>query len=247
MKRVITVLVVVGWLCAPALSDWRPGDPHKMHFPQLPDPTGWDVNATAPKVLADDWECSATGWITGLHWWGSWKDIDGDLIGDQGTIVSFNLSIHDNIPGPGFSRPGNLLWEREITNFQPVPIDPPTQQGWYDPNTGQFNMPDHSNYFQYNLFLDPMDWFWQDAGTIYWLNISARVLETDRFWGWKSSQDHFMDDAVMGHLPGGPPWVELFEPPMFMQSLDLAFVVTPEPASLLLLAIGGATMLRRRR
>ena len=24
-----------------ALADWDPGDGHKMHFPQLPDPLGW--------------------------------------------------------------------------------------------------------------------------------------------------------------------------------------------------------------
>jgi hypothetical protein len=34
---------------------------HKMHFPQKPDPTGADVFFNPPRVLADDWRCSASG------------------------------------------------------------------------------------------------------------------------------------------------------------------------------------------
>ena len=50
------------------------GEPveHKMHFPQLPDEDGWDVNAT-DMCLADDWECSETGYVTDVHFWGSWE------------------------------------------------------------------------------------------------------------------------------------------------------------------------------
>ena len=44
-----------------AVADWTPADGHKMHFPQLPDANGWDVLATNPKILADDWTCSSTG------------------------------------------------------------------------------------------------------------------------------------------------------------------------------------------
>jgi hypothetical protein len=49
---------------------------HKMHFPQLPDPTGWDVKAGC---LEDDWECSETGYVTDIHFWGSWH---GDMVED---------------------------------------------------------------------------------------------------------------------------------------------------------------------
>ena len=52
---------------------WRPGDRHKMHFPQLPDESGWDVRATRPVVLGDDWRCSETGWVKDIHFWGSWQ------------------------------------------------------------------------------------------------------------------------------------------------------------------------------
>ena len=26
------------------MADWVPADGHKMHYPQLPDEAGWDVN-----------------------------------------------------------------------------------------------------------------------------------------------------------------------------------------------------------
>ncbi len=50
---------------------------HKMHWPQLPDPNGWDVRACfgpdgKQKVLADDFRCTSNGLITEITFWGSW-------------------------------------------------------------------------------------------------------------------------------------------------------------------------------
>jgi hypothetical protein len=45
-----------------------------MHFPQLPDSTGWDVKASGGICLADDWQCSETGYVGDIHFWGSWKN-----------------------------------------------------------------------------------------------------------------------------------------------------------------------------
>jgi len=125
-------------------ADWDPGDPYKMHYPQMPDPQGWDVYAVAPKVLADDWMCNATGPVSDVHLWGSWRQ---DFIGK---IVNVHLSIHSNllpdtqIP---FSRPGDLLWERDFGRDQ-FSIRPygTGEQGWYNPNIPAWNRPDHSMY-----------------------------------------------------------------------------------------------------
>ena len=68
-------------------------------------------------------------------------------------------------------------------------------------------------------------------------------------WGWKTSgSPQFMDDAVWGDdFAGGvTEWNELVDP-QTGQSLDLAFVITPEPTSMALLGLGGLAVLRRRR
>jgi hypothetical protein len=203
---------------------WNPEDPHKMHFPQLPDEAGWDVNGTWPTLLADDWMCSDSGWVKDIHFWGSW------MHGFTGQIDFFHFRIFSDIPAQqsptGYSIPGDILWEYQTQNFGIVPINPPVPEGWYDPVTGQFFPDDHIQFFQYNVYLDSLDWFRQDEGTIYWLSITANVLTPETQWGWKSSIEHWNDDAVWSG--GEPPyfWTDIFEPPDFLQSLDLAFVIT---------------------
>ena len=227
MKRLIPLLCIAV-LAGPVLADWEPADGHKMHFPQLPDEDGWDVNATWPVVLADDWECSRSGWVKDIHFWGSWKG------GVEGVITSFKLSIHADIPdpdgsGPLYSMPGELLWEQEVLfeNVDVVGIDPPVMEGWYNPDTEQVLPNDHQAYFQYNIhFPETQDLFKQKKGTIYWLKISAVVVSGE--WGWKSSVNHWNDDAVWAVDPTYD-WVDLYEPEAFTQSLDLAFVITGDP------------------
>ncbi|MBI4717150.1 MAG: hypothetical protein HY763_05040 [Planctomycetes bacterium] len=227
---IAAALPLLPFLLPASLADWQPSDGHKMHFPQLPDEEGWDVNATQPAILADDWRCSETGLITDIHFWGSWRDLNGDGIGDVGQILQFVISIHADIPvGPGipYSRPGPTLREWYISQFTPVPIDPPTLEAWYDPLTGQVIPNDHDAYFQYNIVNIPalvQDPFVQQQGTIYWLNISAILADPiNTQWGWKSSRDHFNDDAVWATW-GNLNWIDLYEPPRYNEfggSMDM--------------------------
>ncbi len=202
------------------VADWNEDDGHKMHYPQLPDPVGWDVYATQglasdyPDVVcADDWTCSETGWVMDIHFWGSWK---GDVVGE---IRYFDLAIAKNIPADPpeipYSRPGEIIWERKIAEYS---IRGPFEgdQGWYCEPMGEILYPDHKNYYQYNVFLTEDDWFWQDAQRTYWLLISANVSKAaagadQAFWGWKSSRDHYLDDAVFSVLPTYD-WIDLYEP-----------------------------------
>jgi hypothetical protein len=160
-------------------------------------------------VLADDWRCSETGWVKDIHWWGSWKD------GSETDIDYFVLSIHDDIPAAtsptGYSMPGATLWEREVWDFNPIALDPPSEEGWYNPRTDEVLPLNHQRYYQYNVYLDTVDWFWQNSGRIYWLNISAVFDETIYQWGWKSSINHWNDDAVWAEW-GDLNWVEMYEP-----------------------------------
>ncbi|TFH58912.1 MAG: hypothetical protein E4G91_09210, partial [Candidatus Zixiibacteriota bacterium] len=211
-----------------ANGDWDVGDDHKMHFPQLPNVNGWDVNATQPVVLADDWRCSETGWVKDVHFWGSWRH------GDPGQILYFVLSIHEDIPvGPGipYSRPGTTLWEADVTEFvTAAPIIPPGPEGWYDPaNEIIYPQGDHMEYFGYNVYLPEHQWFWQEEGRIYWLNISAVVADPiNTQWGWKSTLNRWNDDGVWAQWDDLS-WMEIREPVDFDSSLNLAFVITGGP------------------
>ena len=75
MKKAIVVLAVAVLFGPAALADWDEGDPHKMHYPQLPDPNGWDVEISSwSHEIADDWMCSASGPVDDLHFWYSTMD-----------------------------------------------------------------------------------------------------------------------------------------------------------------------------
>lgn len=223
-------------LAAPALADWDPNDGHKMHYPQLPDPLGLDISFRSPQVLADDWRCSWTGPVDDIHFWFS-------ALGD-GPVVIYNVhvSIHANIPeSPDnpFSRPGALLWQRDYgpdeVTWRPAGMGP---QGWYVPENGYYQPLDHYNYYQMNI-TEIDDPFYQYYGQVYWLDISISSLVP---LGWKTSgSPQFMDTAVWGILPE-PEWQPVYDPryPGSNTRLDLAFVITPEPGALLLLALLGA-------
>lgn len=262
MKKILFVLVAIAFLSVTATADWFPGDGFKMHFPQMPNEEGYNVNATSPLTLGDDWQCTETGPVSDIHFWGSWME------GIPGEIISFNIAIYSDFPdpdgpGPFYSHPELMLWQQEFMAGQFIERhiipDPQLFEGWYDPPTSFNVYPDHDNYFQYNItnITEP---FIQNAGEIYWLVISANVVDPIlTHWGWKSSLDHFNDDAVWGEPPFIE-WYELYEPPDFTVSMDLAFVITTEPEAiptlnewgmiilaLLLLAAGTIAVIRRRR
>jgi len=221
-----------------SVADWDPEDEHKMHFPQLPDPYGWDIYATSflPQlpnthniVLADDFECSETGYIKDIHFWGSWKlcivgEIDYFVIGVAEDLATDSQEIP-------YSRPGETLIKWEIHDWAESPVDTSDIQGWYEPHNDYWNEFDHSNYFQYNVFLDEEDWFYQEEGTFYWLFITAYVKQANPglpqpLWGWKTSDvslypepymgKHYRDDAVWNYWTpySQSDWVDIFEPPI---------------------------------
>lgn len=262
MRGMVGLLAVVACAAAPALADWNVGDPHKMHFPQLPDQYGIDVNFRSPIVLADDWKCSETGPVTDIHFWFSaqndWFDISQPLTSQ---IFNIHTSIHGDIPAdPGdptsYSRPIDpAYWERDFAPTQPeVKIRrwlPDGDQAWYDPTIPMFVPADHFKIYQVNITGIPNP-FTQQQGTIYWLDLSISSVQP---LGWKTADTakypapytgkHYLDDAVW-RAPGAA-WTPLYDPrdPAQHVSLDLAFVITPEPAAALLL-LAGALCVRRR-
>ncbi len=234
---VLALLVVV----APALADWDPGQSHK--WVQLPDlsPMGCDVNSTNPYLLADDFLCTATGPITDIHLWGSWYH-DYLPFGMDPTAVLFTLSIHADIPAwespTGYSMPGAVLWWRQFEpgEFAARLYQPGLEEGWIEPPDIYEPLGD-TQCWQYNFFIDPGQAFIQEGSTVtpvvYWLDVQAQPLDQSAHFGWKTSVDHWNDDATWAYGPepyqGG--WNELRYPlghPYFPESIDLAFVITTE-------------------
>ncbi len=243
-----------------ALADWDPGDGHKMHFPQLPDEDGWDVRFH-DWWLADDWTCSKTGLVEDIHFWVSFQGYSDNVMPyNPGPI---NVEIRDNLEPDaqfGYSRPGAFLWGAQITKYTTRWAGSATgvAQGWLDPGTGQWNHPDHSSYFQINI--DEIDApFGQDEGTVYWLLLQfpQQSEVTALEMGWKTADvdqypdpytgQHYIDDAVWGAPDNWTPLIDPRSSTGPQISLDLAFVITPEPTTMTLLGLGGLMLLKRRR
>jgi hypothetical protein len=280
MKIVLTLIVMVGFslfLVAPAQADWNVGDPAK--YVQLPDlsPTGLDVNATwldtgsvpptpvypFQKVVADDFPCTMTGPITGIHIWGSWLN---DAVNPNTT---FHLSIHADVPANSangtYSYPGAVLWSQDFTPTQYVArLYATAQEQFYDPNQNLIIGTD-TQVWQYNFSIPTTAAFVQ-TGTaavpmVYWLDVQAVVpaaTGTTDVFGWKTSLTHWGDDAVYadtsaplsaGGVLTGPAAAPVFWNDMHYlagttyggQSIDQAFVITttvPEPGTLVLFGAG---------
>lgn len=232
------ILLVCAMICTSSVqADWDVGDGHKMHYPQLPNPTGWDVSfgneyvaPGAVLVLADDFLCTASGPITNIHIWISFK---GDT---EVTIDTVHLSIHNDIPTNQspfeYSVPDvPALWETDLGpgQFMLRPYETGDQK-WYDPMDPPIvPVPDHQWTYQINCPIDANP-FVQEEGTTYWLDVEITWSPLmDPFMegvGWKTSTEHWNDDAVWAIAPvmNILDWNELRDP-FTMESLDLAFVI----------------------
>jgi hypothetical protein len=246
MKYVFAALIAVValmFLAAPATADWQPGDPYKMHFPQLPDPNGWDVNFESPKVLADDWECIESGRVRDIHFWFSAENNELPTVPlkVRATIYENRLAGEDDLD---YSHPGKLLWGPII--FTPtIRLAGTGQQGFFDPNYPERTYPPHFQFWQANIEQIERA-FVQTAGNIYWLGLTVVQPVGDPenpMLGWKTTLETmgFMDDAVFGHLPAagvGEPtdWREVWINDV---SRHLAFVITPEPGTVVMLLGAG--------
>ncbi len=251
MKKLITICSVVAMILATsgvANAHWDSNMPYKMHYPQLPDPYGWDVSFSNGIALADDWQCSESGPVNDIHFWVSFK---GGFVPPENFVgPTFNVVIFADIPAQDEipSHPGDLLWEQTFEDGQYEGDYAGTgSQGWFDPATGDAIPNDHTDYFQVNIdsIVNP---FIQEKGIIYWLGIQMLSQPTDYEIGWKTSiSSHFMDDAVWMTATGGGELIYPEIDPRYPDSIDLAFVITPEPATICLLTIGSLAFIGKKK
>ncbi len=207
---ILVCMLLIG-VTGTAFADWQEGEPFKMHFPQLPDPNGYDVD-WGNWALGDDWKCIETGNVDDIHFWISW------FFDDPMTIQFIDVSIWSNVPeGPGgYSIPGQMLWQRMITDFIVAgPWD--GNQLWYMP-WGEIIPQPHQLYWQINIKEIP-DPFKQIEGEIYWLVIKM-PFEVPQLVGWKTTKNYFMDHAV---------WLEPTGTWSMIDGIDFAFVITEHP------------------
>ena len=195
------------------MADWDEGEEFKMHFPQLPDPTGFDVD-WGFGALGDDWQCIETGTVDDIHFWISW------FTDDPMDIPFIDVSIWSNNPqGPGgWSEPDQLLWQRtfQLGEFV-MRYYGDGNQLWMLP-WGEIIPQPHVGIYQINI-IDITEPFNQIEGEIYWLVIEM-PWAYDLLVGWKTSKDWFMDHPVWQSEPGM--WT-------MIDGIEFAFVITGEP------------------
>jgi hypothetical protein len=209
---------------------------------QLPDlsPQGIDINDTTnlpppnPFLLADDFRCTTTGFLTNITVWGSWRY---DEFMNNPSNVVFTLSIHSDIPSnpPPFSMPGPTLWWRTFgpSQYTCTVYATNLNEGWMDP-PGAYNPNSDWTCYQY-VFNIPTNLAFRQLGApatpiVYWLDVQANVIggEQGFKFGWKTSITNWNDAAVwqMAVEPYNGPWNPLTYPPMHPyanSNIDLAF------------------------
>jgi hypothetical protein len=191
-----------------------------------------------PRLLADDFNCTQTGPITKVTIWGSWKD------DKKGVIDSIHLSIHSDKPdpdgseGPEYSEPNELLWSRDFSSaeFTEIPIDKYVEEWWWDPYMQMTPYwPGDHQIWQYDINIPYYEAFVQQGDPnhpiVYWLDayVDINMIESppEAEFGWKTSSQHWNDDAVRWDNENSE-WAELRYPsphPYCPNSVDLAFAI----------------------
>ena len=253
MKKYIFTIISLLFASSIAIADWEPN--YKMHWPQLPDlsPTGVDVD-NMNTALGDDFKCVESGPISDIHIWGSFAD---DILPSAGVdSLTFKLSIYSDIPAgqqEPWSMPGVELWSEvfEAGQYKTRLVADKSVEDWYDPATGLYLNDNHLQAYQFNFYTD--DPFIQEYCNIYWLVAEILTDNPDFTFGWKTTTVECVDlrwgDDAAWLSPTGQ-WLPMTYPlghEFAGQTLDLAFVITPEPTTICLLGIGGLALLRRKR
>ena len=161
--------------------------------------------------------------------------------------MTYTLCIREDIPASrsptGYSMPGKVLWRKEFGRGELAvePIQGQTQS-YYSPANQTFERSNHLMVYKYTFDIDPAEAFRQTGTpshpTVYWLTAQGQVVHAPGSvatrLGWKTSLDHWNDDAVWVEAQesySGSSWGELRYPkehPLGSRSIDLAFEIETE-------------------
>jgi len=204
--------------------------PQQTNTLLLPDLTtnGVDVLATAgtgSQMVADNFQTTTNGPITGVSVWGSWSN---DVVNPSAsfelkfwTHVSTNYSL--------IARPGWQAWRElfpagtytaTLVSITNVP------EQFYDPSRSNL-FPDTSIY-RYDFTIPPYSAFYQYSSNIYWISITSYNTTNVTFFGWKSSATNSALNipATWSQSLVGPHWTALRYPsshPKAGQNMNMAF------------------------
>ncbi len=254
MKRIarsflIGILALV--LGPAALADWD----HPVKWDQLePDAGLWGmvsyIGGEDNVLVADDFQCSETGWITDIEFNG-WT-----VVGAVG-IESFRITFWSDVPETfnEASHPG----EEPLATITVGEVDPSDTfgLGWQklDEYTYKINLPKDV-------------WFRQKEGEIYWIGIQAVMGGTGSFnWIFRDRNACMWNDDAVYSPTGSAPWqhfgwpdagpdgepapYDMKLPDDWDKSADMSFSLSgipiPEPASIALVALGGLAFAFRRK
>ena len=218
-------------LTTPEIITNPPPPPPPVKWVQYPKLFGgYDVDATLPYVVADDFLCTNVSTITNIQIWSSFFE------NQQDTNLTFVLGIwSDALPSiaGGYSRPANLLWTETFkagsytySNYASG------QESFYVPATGQLST--ETTVYLYSF--TPQVPFCQQGSSnspvVYWLSVYAQpsIAGANAQYGWKTTTNHFRDDAVFGTVDSSGNagnWKELFSPAQI--SLEMAFLLKNGP------------------
>ena len=214
---------------------------------QLPDlrETGMDVHCTEPIILADDFECRESGRIVDIIIWASWLDDYYPWNEDPGA-VDFTLSFHEDIPADenpaGYSIPADPVWWQRFPagTFDFGVYADNLWEGWLYPPDSSYIWPADFTCWFYHFRIPVEEAFFQrgseNAPRVYWLDVQAVPHDPNTRFGWKTSWQHWNDDAVWGDgiEPYYGAWFELRYPVGHEwegESIDLAFKLVTDPTS----------------
>jgi hypothetical protein len=165
---------------------------------------GWDEKSTSGglQIVADDWLCTTTQPVTGVHWWGSYIGWT-EPVPAPDAPESFQIGIWNDVPSginAPFSHPGTMIWEYIVPRAELNE----TYAGMDELTSPQLS----SSFFKYDLNLPQSDWFFQGPGeNIYWLSVTAIYpgnSPSPFTWGWTTRPYFYNDEAIVIYQPTAP-------------------------------------------